>query len=174
MAAGLVEAHRRGYTHALQIEPDNPRAVAQIPGFVALARLHPDAVVCGDPAHGLAVHRPLSLMQLSAWVATLSPDIRDAACPMRLYPLAPAVDVVTGSSIGTGAGFDAEMMVRLFWRGLQVINHPVRARRRAATTLTWRDALAMARALVLLGAGMVLRLPLLVWRRVRPARPRLA
>jgi glycosyltransferase involved in cell wall biosynthesis len=55
MLAGFAEAARRGHSHVLQIDADGQHDTADIPRFIALARAHPQAVICGIPAYDASV-----------------------------------------------------------------------------------------------------------------------
>jgi predicted LPLAT superfamily acyltransferase len=60
------------------------------------------------------------------WVETLSFQIRDSMCGFRVYPLAAVAALLAeGEQIGQRMDFDTEIMVRLFWRGVAVIDVPV-------------------------------------------------
>lgn len=176
LAAGLHEAHRRGYTHALQMDADGRHDAQHIPDFLSLARLQPDALICGCPSVAARTqpgHRAFTRFWVG--VNTLSADIRDASCGFRVYPLASTVDVIARVSLSRHLGFDAELLVRMYWRGVHVINHPTRIRDTGAAgpSLGWRDHLQCLRMHSRLFAGMLLRLPVLLWRSARRPRPRL-
>jgi len=175
--AGLREAGRRGYSHALQIDADGQHDPADIPQFLALADARPDAVICGVPRYDASVPRGRLygryVTHVWVWINTLSLAIRDSMCGFRIYPLAPTLALVDHVSIGRRMDFDTEILVRLYWRGLAVVNQPTHVRYPVdgvSHFRMWRDNLLISRMHARLFFGMLLRLPLLLWRK-RASRP---
>jgi glycosyltransferase involved in cell wall biosynthesis len=171
MIAGLREAQRLGYTHALQIDADGQHATGDIPKFIALSQAAPGAVVCGTPVYDRSVPKGRLygryLTHVWVWINTL--DIRDSMCGFRVYPLAPTVAVFDSARIGRRMDFDSEILVRMHWRGVPFVHQP--------TAVTYpRDGISHFRGLednVLISRmharlffGMLLRLPVLLWRKV--------
>jgi len=67
--------------------------------------------------------------------------------------------------------FDTEILVRLHWRGLRMTTLPTRVTYPADGLShfdVWRDNLLISRMHARLFAGMLLRLPKLLGRRLRP------
>ena len=106
---------------------------------------------------------------LSAGAYTLSLQIRDSMCGFRVYPLAEALAEWDGGGIGRRMQFDTDILVRLYWRGLRVINVPVRVTYPldgvSHFRMVWYNVL-MVRLQLKLFLGMLVRLPLLLWRKV--------
>ena len=119
---GLLEAADRGFTHALQIDADGQHELRDIPRFLAEARFHPDAVVCGHPVFGADVPRARlygrRLTQFWVWVNTWSFEIPDAMCGFRVYPLGVTAPLIARSRLGRRMDFDIEVLVRLHWLGV--------------------------------------------------------
>lgn len=164
MVTGLREARRRGYTHAIQIDADGRYDPAHIPEFIARARLQPESVICGYAAPGA------SLAPRWVGIYTLSADIRDPSSGFRVYPLPSAIDVIRRERWGLPLDFDREILVRLHWNGVAIVNHPTAvdaSRTSAAAPAPWRRALRMARLHLALSRGLLQRLPALLWRRLR-------
>lgn len=173
MMAGLREAHRQGYTHALQIDADGQHDPAAIPSFLALARQHPQAVVCGCPVYDASVPKVRRYGRYAThiwvWINTLSFDIRDSMCGFRVYPLASVIRLFDQQSIGRRMDFDCEVLVRLHWRGVPIVNLPtpvVYPLDGVSHFRVWLDNLLISRMHAMLFAGMLCRLPLLLWRKV--------
>ncbi|MFV0276877.1 MAG: glycosyltransferase family 2 protein, partial [Parahaliea sp.] len=112
------------------------------------------------------------LTHLWVWINTLSLEISDAMCGFRIYPLTATLAVVEGSATGNRMDFDPEIMVRLHWAGVQVVEHP--------TPVTYpRDGISHFRGLrdnaliswmhTRLFFGMLWRAPRLLARRWRSA-----
>lgn len=127
---GLREATRQGYSHVLQIDADGQHDTADIGPFLASARRHPDALICGYPIFDSSVPlvRRLSrwLTHVWVWINTLSFDITDSMCGLRVYPLQSTFPLITECAIAERMAFDTEVAVRLHWRGVPVVNLPTR------------------------------------------------
>ena len=173
MLAGFAEAARRGHSHVLQIDADGQHDPADIPRFLALATQYPQAVICGIPAYDDSVPKARLYGRYAThvwvWINTLSLQIRDSMCGFRLYPLAPVTRLVGEETIGRRMDFDSEILVRLFWRGVQVISVPTRVTYPSDGVShfdVWRDNVRISRMHTRLFFGMLRRAPRLLWRRV--------
>ncbi|MFW5925225.1 MAG: glycosyltransferase family 2 protein [Myxococcota bacterium] len=126
---GLAEAHRRGFTHALQVDADGQHELDDVPRFVEVARRRPDALVLGAPVfdESAPIGRRLGREITRFWtnVETLGHVIQDPLCGFRVYPIEAALQA---GARGNAMDFDPEIAVRLAWRGLPVINVPTRVR----------------------------------------------
>ena len=173
--AGLREAGRRGHSHVLQIDADGQHDAGDVPAFLADARAAPDAVINGRPVYDDSVPRSRLygryLCHVWVWINTLSFDIADSMCGFRVYPLAPTLRLIDRAHIGRRMDFDIEIIVRLHWEGVPVRNRP--------TPVTYpedgvshfnllRDNVRITLMHTRLLAGMLLRLPRLLWRKVAP------
>lgn len=174
VVAGFREAGRLGYTHVLQIDADGQHQAADIVGFLAEARAYPNAVIAGTPIYDASVPKGRLYGRYAThiwvWINTLSLDIRDSMCGFRVYPLAAVLALVDDVQIGRRMDFDSEILVRLHWRGLAVRNRATRVTYPLDGVShfdVWRDNLRISRMHATLFFGMLLRLPLLLWRRVR-------
>lgn len=174
MMAGLRLALQNGYTHALQIDADGQHDVQDIPAFLALSQLFPDQVVCGCPLYDESVPKGRLygryLTHVWVWINTLSFAIRDSMCGFRVYPLAATVALIDATSIGRRMDFDVEILVRLYWRGLGIVNQPTRVSYPSdgvSHFRVWMDNVLITRMHARLFFGMLLRLPGLLWRKVR-------
>ncbi len=172
--AGLREAARRGYSHALQIDADGQHDPADIPGFLAEARAHPDAVVCGCPVYDASVPKIRLYGRYAThvwvWINTLSFDIRDSMCGYRVYPLAPTLALMDATKLGRRMDFDADIVVRLYWRGTVVRNRETRVTYPLdgiSHFRVLRDNLRISRMHAALFLGMLVRSPMLILRKWR-------
>ncbi|ARN23056.1 glycosyltransferase family 2 protein [Piscinibacter gummiphilus] len=173
MMAGLREALRRGHTHALQIDADGQHATADIPAFIALSKASPGAVICGTPVYDRSVPKGRLygryLTHVWVWINTLSLDIRDSMCGFRVYPLAPTVAAIDGARLGRRMDFDPEILVRLHWRGVPFVHQPTAVTYPQDGISHFRgleDNVLISRMHARLFFGMLLRLPMLLWRKV--------
>lgn len=172
--AGLREASRLGYTHALQIDADGQHDTGDIPRFVADSVAHPDAVICGCPLYDNSVPKGRYYGRYAThvwvWINTLSLDIRDSMCGFRIYPLATTMALIDSTTLGSRMDFDVEIMVRLYWRGLDVVNVPTRVHYPAdgvSHFRAWADNVLISRMHAGLFFGMLPRAPGLLWRKLR-------
>ena len=176
---GLDAAAAAGYTHALTMDSDGQHPAARIPAFMAASLAQPAAMILGKPvfdadAPQLRVQgRKIS----NAWanLETLGAGIGDSLYGFRVYPIAPLRAVMRRQRWMRRFDFDPEAAVRLSWAGVPAVNLPAPVRYPRAdeggvshfnylcdnTLLTWMHTR--------LFTGFVLRLPLLLWRRLRGA-----
>ena len=84
-------------------------------------------------------------------------------CGFRVYPLAPLVALDQRCRLGERMNFDIEVLVRLYWSGLEIINVPTRVtypKNGVSHFRAWADTLLISRAHALLFFGMLQRLPI--------------
>lgn len=174
---GLRLARDAGFSHALQIDADGQHDVADVPRFLSAGRAQPEAMVCGQPVYDDSVPRSRLygryVTHFWVWLETLSFRIKDSMCGYRLYPLAAAMKVIDVARLPTRMDFDIEIMVRLAWLGLDVVNLPTRVVYPEGGISHFdvlRDNLRISRMHSKLFCGTLLRLPLLLWRRLYAAR----
>lgn len=170
--AGAIEAQSLGFTHVLQIDADGQHDSSRIADFLALSRAQPEALICGCPVYDDSVPRGRLigryLTHVWVWINTLSFAVRDAMCGLRVYPLASLVPLVQQVRLGRRMEFDIEVMVRLCWRGVPVINVPVRVTYPTdgvSHFRMWDDNVRISAMHTRLFGGMLLRAPVLLGRR---------
>ena len=171
---GLKAALAAGYSHALQIDADGQHDVDAIARFVATANEFPDRLICGQPLFdesisGLRYYSRHITLYLS-WLHTLSTEIKDALCGLRLYPLGTVMPIIEKHRLGRRMAFDPEILVRCCWAGIHLHYLPVHVRYPDNGRSHFNylgDNLEIAWMHVRLEAGMLLRLLPLVARRLR-------
>jgi glycosyltransferase involved in cell wall biosynthesis len=170
--AGMREAGARGYSHALQIDADGQHDAGDVPAFLAEAREHPDAVICGQPVFDDSVPKGRLYGRYAThvwvWINTLSLQIRDSMCGFRVYPLRALMALLDDTVIGSRMDFDSEVLVHLHWRGVVVRNRRTRVTYPSDGVShfdVWRDNVAISRMHARLFFGMLRRLPWLLARR---------
>lgn len=173
---GFRHAAQAGFTHVLQLDADGQHCAADLPRFVALARRHPQAVVAGYPVYDASVPTlrlyARYLTHVWIWINTLSLAIRDSMCGFRVYPVAPVLALADRCALGKRMNFDPEVLVRLHWDGVAVVNTPTRVTYPTdgvSHFLAWRDNALITRMHTVLFFGMLLRLPKLLARKWRDA-----
>ncbi|HEV7815289.1 MAG TPA: glycosyltransferase [Janthinobacterium sp.] len=169
--SGALRASQMGYSHILQIDADGQHDSADVPRFLALAAASPAALVVGCPLYDASV--PAARLygryatHVWVWINTLSLQIRDSMCGLRVYPLAPMLALARRRALGRRMNFDTDILVRLYWEGLEVINLPTRVGYPAGGVShfrLWRDNLLITRMHTQLFFGMLRRAPRLLLR----------
>jgi glycosyltransferase involved in cell wall biosynthesis len=168
---GFAHAAVAGYTHLLQVDADGQHCIADIPKFLAAAAAQPHAVIAGCPVYDQSVPAlrlyARYLTHVWVWINTLSLAIRDSMCGFRVYPVAPVLALAARTHIGTRMNFDTEILVRLYWSGLEVINLPTRVTYPAdgvSHFRKWQDNALISWMHTTLFFGMLLRAPRLLAR----------
>lgn len=169
---GFLQAAEAGYSHVLQIDADGQHCVADIPKFLDLAAAHPDAIVAGYPQYDESVPKlrlyGRYLTHVWVWINTLSFQIKDSMCGFRVYPVAPVIALAARQKIGARMNFDTDILVRLYWDGLDVLNLPTRVSYPAdgvSHFRVWLDNVLITRMHATLFFGMLWRLPHLLARK---------
>jgi glycosyltransferase involved in cell wall biosynthesis len=175
MMAGLRAAAAAGYTHALQIDADGQHDAGDIPAFLERARQSPSAVICGTPVYDESIPKVRYYGRYAShlwmWLCSLSFAIRDSMCGFRIYPLASVVPLLDSARLGRRMDFDPEVLVRLHWRGVEMVNVPTRVTYPPDGVSHFRygfDNLLIVAMYARLFFGMLLRAPLLLWRKLVP------
>ncbi len=173
--SGFRQAAAQGFSHVLQIDADGQHDIADVPRFLALAQSNPASVIAGCPIYDASV--PLLRLygryatHILVWINTLSLRIKDSMCGFRVYPVAPVMALAQRTAIGRRMNFDTDILVRLYWDGLDVVNLPTRVTYPSdgvSHFRLWRDNVLIARMLAVLFLGMLRRAPQLLlrtWRR---------
>jgi glycosyltransferase involved in cell wall biosynthesis len=174
MMAGLRKALQLGHSQALQIDADGQHDAHDIAAFLASAKVHPDCVICGCPIYDASVPKGRLygryLTHVWVWINTLSFAIQDSMCGFRVYPLATTVALIDSQNIGKRMDFDVEILVRLYWRGVGIVNQPTHVSYPTdgvSHFRVWLDNVLISRMHAKLFFGMLLRLPVLLWHKVR-------
>jgi glycosyltransferase involved in cell wall biosynthesis len=170
---GLREAHRQGFSHALQIDADGQHDTADLPKLLALSRQFPAAVVSGAPTFTNAPairYYGRYLTHIWVWINTLSCDIKDSMCGFRAYPVNQTLSIIDRAATGDRMDFDPEILVRLHWLGTEVIQFRTAVRYPTDGISHFkglRDNMLISWAHTRLFFGMCLRLPYLLLNRWR-------
>ncbi len=127
---GLLAAFDQGYSHAFQIDADGQHDLGDVQRFLEAAKNRPEAMIYGIPKFDESVpkHRKIAryLSHVWVWINTLSFEIEDSMCGFRIYPLLPSCELIDQQFLGDRMDFDTEVLVRLYWLGLELI--PLRTR----------------------------------------------
>ena len=168
---GLETAHKSGFTHALQVDADGQHNLSDVVHFLEQSKNNPQAIICGVPEYDESIPKRRFygryLTHVWVWIETLSFQIKDSMCGFRVYPLAPCIELFNRTQIGRRMDFDTEVIVRLFWQGLDVINIPTRViypEQGVSHFNIFRDNWLISKMHTRLFFGMLKRLPFLLFR----------
>jgi glycosyltransferase involved in cell wall biosynthesis len=178
---GLRDAQGAGFSHALTMDADGQHPAELIPAFMAASQARPEAMVLGRPVFDASA--PLLRVRgrrvSNAWtnLETLGAGVADSLYGFRVYPIDALIEVMRSQPWMRRFDFDTEAAVRLAWRGVKPINldAPVRylsAEEGGVSHFRYgRDNLLLTWMHTRLMLEFVLRLPLLLWRRLRRQPP---
>lgn len=132
LQTGYRLAARRGFSHVVQLDADGQHDPRDVPALLEVIRRRPEALVLGEPLFDASAPWARRygrwISRFWVWVETCSQEIRDPLCGLRALPLAATLRVLARDRCGTGMDFDPEIIVRLVWMGVPVVNVPVRIR----------------------------------------------
>jgi glycosyltransferase involved in cell wall biosynthesis len=175
VAVGLRRARAQGLSHAVQVDADGQHDLTQLAPLLAASRARPEALVSGRAVYDASVPRARQygrwVTHAWVWVETLSFRIADSMCGFRVYPLAATLAVLDSEPVGQGMDFDTGIMVRLFWRGVPVVQIPVGVVYPEGNTSNfrlYRDNWRITRMHARLVMAMLGRLPSILRNRLQP------
>src|SRR5262249_21107484 len=129
---GYCRAAERGFSHVVQLDADGQHDPADVSKFLDAARRQPDALVLGRPIFGAGSPRirlyRRRLSQAFGRASTGPYAIEDPLCGFRCFPLRRTVPVLAAVRLGDRMEFDPEIVVRLAWAGVPIVNVPTRVR----------------------------------------------
>jgi predicted LPLAT superfamily acyltransferase len=168
---GIQFASQQGFTHALQVDADGQHNLNDIDSFLDIAQQYPESVVCGYPQYDSSVpkHRFYAryLTHIWVWIECLSMAIKDSICGFRVYPIQQTVATFARHSVGRRMDFDTDVLVKLYWDGVNIINQPTQVtypENGVSHFNLWRDNWLITKMHTKLVFGMLLRSPSLVKR----------
>ena len=103
------------------------------------------------------------------WINTLSLEIADGMCGFRCYPLPAIEQLLKTTSLGQRMDFDIDILVRLSWQGVRIINLPTEVQYPLDGVSHFKmleDNLLISKKHAQLFFGMLWRSPLLLLRKV--------
>ncbi|MCW8328975.1 glycosyltransferase family 2 protein [Photobacterium sp. SDRW27] len=122
--AGIYEAFKQSFTHAIQIDADGQHDLNALPKLIAESSTHLTSLVSGQPVYDESV--PKSRLygryatHIWVWIETLSFAIKDSMCGFRSYPIGRMIKILERNKLGTRMDFDTEIMVRMYWDGCDI------------------------------------------------------
>lgn len=171
---GLKLAIADGFSHAIQIDADGQHSLEDIEQLLTASAQNPGKLILGKPRFDATVPKGRlygrQFTNLWIWINTLSFAIADGMCGFRCYPLAAVEKLVQTVRLGRRMDFDIEIVVRLYWQGVDVINidtwvrYPLDG---VSHFKLFQDNLLISGKHAQLFFGMLSRLPRLLSRRLR-------
>jgi predicted LPLAT superfamily acyltransferase len=171
--AGFALAHAAGFSHCIQVDADGQHDLAVFADMLGLAGNRPDAIITAQAKYDSSA--PLGrvagrwITHVCVWIETLSFDIRDSMCGLRIYPMAAVAALLDhGGRIGQGMDFDSEVIVGLHRAGTPVVNYPVRVTYPAGNLSNFRmarDNWLITKMHTRLLLGMFFTWPSILWKR---------
>ncbi|MCP4601848.1 MAG: glycosyltransferase family 2 protein [Proteobacteria bacterium] len=168
---GLEEAHLRNYTHAIVIDADGQHQPEEIPKLYDAIWNSPDRLWIGvrDMTPDSIPKASRRGRSISNFWTTLSSwqRCRDAQCGFRVYPIK---ETLALSCKETGFPFEMEVLVKASWAGMRFshigidVVYPREGRRSHFDPK--RDNLRFTWLSFKLFWGMIIRLPLLTYRKI--------
>jgi glycosyltransferase involved in cell wall biosynthesis len=171
--AGIEKAHEMGLTHLLQIDADGQHDISRAAFFLEQSRLHPEVAICSYPEYddSVPVSRKKGRQVANTWarILTFSGDIVDALCGFRVYPVEVLWNIMSRHYLDSRMGFDAEILVRLHWKRIPLLFFPIKVvypQDGISNFHMVRDNVRLSLVFSRLFLGMLVRLPILIWRRL--------
>ena len=123
---GFKVAIAKGYSHAIQIDADGQHKLGDISLFLNASEQYPERLIIGKPCFDASVPKKRlygrQFTNLWIWINTLSFSIADGMCGFRCYPLSAVDELLKSASLGQRMDFDIDIVVRLYWQGLDIVN----------------------------------------------------
>lgn len=126
--AGLDFAAGRGWTHAAVFDADGQHEASDLPRFMQVSQLHPEAMILGVPVFG--PEAPTLRVQgrrAGNWFTNLETwwgGIHDSLFGFRVYPVESSRKILRSIRGARRFDFDTQLAVRLYWQGVPPINIP--------------------------------------------------
>ena len=174
VAKGFEKAAELGLSHVFQIDADGQHDTAMVGFFLEESANNPDKVICGFPVFGnnAPKSRVAGRRVSNFWAAvvTLSKELKDVLCGFRVYPLDAALRIARNPFVDMRMGFDAEILVRLYWKKVFPVFHPIKVSYLEGGVSNFRvfqDNLRISWMFTRLCLGMFIRFPMLIFLRIK-------
>ena len=175
MIDGIRKAQEMGLTHILQLDSDGQHDSGKSERFFQLSKENPDAIICGYPEY--QADAPQARVKgrkfANGWIhiVTLSKEIKDAMIGFRIYPVEGFLSMLRHTPFIDGRmGFDIEVLVKMFWRGVRIISEPVAVYYPADGISNYNyitDTLRVSSVYTRLCIGLIFYAPVLIFRKIK-------
>lgn len=176
MILGLREAHRLGFSHAIQIDADGQHDPAAIPRLIEASKTNPDQLISGRPIYDDSVPKARLYGRYAThiwvWIETLSLALKDSMCGFRSYPLGATIATLNRYSMGMRMDFDTEIMVKMYWQGIDcqfIETHVIYPENGISHFDALHDNIRISKMHTKLFFGMLPRIPKLIARHFKPS-----
>lgn len=174
MNDGVRKAYEMGLSHILQIDSDGQHDAGRIGHFLEVSKSNPEAVICGYPEYdeNAPAKRVNGRKVANAWIhlVTLSNEIKDSMIGFRVYPVEPYYKLISGFAFIDGRmGYDIDILVRFSWKGIKIISESVKISYPIDGVSNFRmvrDNIRISLTYAKLVIGMIVRLPILIFRKI--------
>ncbi|MCL2294646.1 MAG: glycosyltransferase family 2 protein [Spirochaetes bacterium] len=170
---GIEKAAELGLTHVLQIDADGQHDIKNAAFFLEESARNPKNIICGYPEFDETAPKSRvtgrKISNFWAAVTSLSGEFRDVLCGFRVYPVDAALRASRHLLIDKRMGFDPEILIRLYWKGVFPIYHPIKVSYPQGGISNFhmvKDNLRISWMFSRLCAGMLIRLPFLLVMRI--------
>lgn len=171
---GILWAKDQGYSHAVQIDADGQHDLNDLDKFLDAARQNPEATIIGRPVFDESIPKirfyARYLTHVWVYINTLSLKISDAMCGYRVYPIEECAHLIQSSHLEERMAFDVEILVRLYWQGVDMVSIPTHVGYPQDGVSHFRgleDNLRISMTHARLFFGMLVRMPALLARHLR-------
>ena len=171
---GLEKAAELGLSHVFQIDADGQHDTGRIAFFLEESARNPDNVICGCPQFDDTVPesriKGRKISNFWAAVTTLSGEMTDVLCGFRVYPVKAALRIAKNPFVDKRMGFDPEILVRLYWKKVFPVYHPVKTsypENGISNFHAVSDNVRISLMFTRLSVGMLIRLPLLLAMKIK-------
>ena len=171
--AGIKKAKEAGITHALQIDADGQHDTGMAEFFFEQSKKFPDRIICGYPRFDESAPKSRitgrKISNFWAAVTTVSMELKDVLCGFRVYPVDKTSRLIKNPLLDRRMGFDPEIMVRLYWNKVYPVYHQIKViypEDGISNFNVVRDNIRISWTFTRLCTGMLLRLPLLLFRKI--------
>ena len=171
---GSYYARTLGFTHLIQIDADGQHNLDDVEKLINLSYSHPDAIISGKPYFDKQAPkiRVYGRRITDFWVAleSLSLQIKDGLCGFRVYPLSQIENILDKYHIGVRMDFDTEILVKAVWLGIPLHFTPTKVvypENSLSHFHYLRDNFLLISLHIRLLVGMLMRSPILFWRKIK-------
>ena len=170
---GFLKAKEMGITHVLQIDADGQHDEEKAVFFLEESSKNPDKLICGLPEFDESAPRSRvigrKISTFWAAIVTFSMELKDTHCGFRVYPVTASLEAMRNPFFDKRMGFDTEIIIRLYWKKVYPLFYPIKVIYPEGGISNFnvvRDNVRVSWTFTRLYAGMLLRFPLLIIRRI--------
>ena len=179
MTQGVKKAFELGFSHVFQIDADGQHLASDCKAFIEAAEKNPECLINGVPVYDeSAPSLRKSAREFSnnwARIVSWSSNIKDVLCGFRIYPVKPYIALLRRFAwINRRMGYDVDILVHLLWSKVHLVNLPVHVTYPADGISNFRmvrDNIGISLTFTRLCIGMILRFPILLFRKITGTLP---